>query len=74
MTQKIQIKWIEMRCFIIQQNVNAHHFEKISIVLRSKEAWDVLEKYYDDGEKVKLHYLRRKYELMQMKKEQTITD
>lgn len=50
--------------FYIQQNVDAHHFEKLSKVTRLKETCDILEKY-DKGDKVKLQSLRRKYELMQ---------
>lgn len=39
--------------FNIQQNVGPHYFEKIIKLTRSNEAWDILEKYHNDGEKVK---------------------
>ena len=35
--------------FYIQQNVDSYHFEKIAKATRSKEAWDILEKYHDGG-------------------------
>lgn len=37
--------------FNIQQNVDAHLFENISKVSKSKEVWDILEKYHNGGEK-----------------------
>ncbi|PNX79166.1 retrovirus-related Pol polyprotein from transposon TNT 1-94, partial [Trifolium pratense] len=43
----------------------------------SKEAWDILVKYHDGGDKVKqvkLQSLRRKYELMLMEDDQRIAD
>lgn len=52
-------------------------FEKISKITRSKEAWDILVKYYEDSDnvkQVKLQSLRRKYELMLMEEEQRIND
>ena len=63
--------------FYIQQNVDSYHFEKIAKATRSKEAWDILEKYHDGGDKVnqvKLQSPRRKYEMMQMEDEQKIGD
>ncbi|KAK2361452.1 secreted RxLR effector protein [Trifolium repens] len=63
--------------FSIQQNVDSYHFEKIAKATRSKDAWDILEKYHDGGDKVKqvkLQSLRRKYEMMQMEDEQKIGD
>lgn len=63
--------------FYIQQNVDSYHFEKIAKATRSKEAWDILEKYHDGGEKVKqvkLQSFRRKYEMMQMEEGQKIGD
>jgi len=33
--------------FYIQQNVDSNHFKKISKIPRSKEAWDILVKYYE---------------------------
>jgi len=52
-------------------------FEKIGDSDRSKEAWDTLVKYFSRDDKVKkirLQSLRRKYELLQMKKEEKIED
>ncbi|XP_073223529.1 uncharacterized protein [Cicer arietinum] len=49
----------------------------ISKVSTSKEAWDILVKYYTGGEKtkkVKLQMLRRKYELLQMENNENVTD
>lgn len=63
--------------FYIQQNVHNQHFEKISKATRSKEAWDILENYYTGGDKVKqvkLQSYRRKYEIMQMKEHQKVSD
>ncbi|GAU33832.1 hypothetical protein TSUD_393400 [Trifolium subterraneum] len=63
--------------FYIQQNVDAHHFEKISKATTSKEAWDVLESYHDGGEKVKhvkLQAFRKRYETMQMEEDQKVSD
>lgn len=57
--------------------MNAYHFEKISKVTISKEAWDILEKYYDGGDKVKqvkIQYLRKKYEFIVMREDQKISD
>jgi len=42
--------------FYILQNVDTHHFEKISKVTRFKEARDILDKYHDGGEKT--HYCK----------------
>jgi hypothetical protein len=61
----------------IQQYVDAQNFERISKASKSKEAWDILAKYYDGGDKVKqvkLQSLRRKYELMLMEEDQKITE
>jgi len=63
--------------FYIQQNVDSKHFEKILKITRSKEAWDILAKYYegnDNVKQVKLQSLRRKYELMLMEDDQRISD
>jgi hypothetical protein len=63
--------------FNIQQYVDLQNFERISKVTKSKEAWDVLAKYYDGGDKVKhvkLQSLRRKYELMLMEEDKKIAD
>jgi len=45
--------------FYIQQNVDSNRFEKISKITRSKEAWDILAKYYEGSDNVKLQSLRR---------------
>ena len=61
----------------IQKNVDSNHFEKISKITRSKETWDIMEKYYegsDNVKQVKLQSLRRKYELMMMEDDQRISD
>jgi hypothetical protein len=58
-------------CYI-DQNVDSQQCEKISKVTKSKEAWDILEKYHDGGEKVKsskLQSFTRKYKLMLMEDE-----
>ncbi|XP_073223433.1 uncharacterized protein [Cicer arietinum] len=55
--------------FYIQQSVYTNNFEKISKVSTSKEARDILVKYYiggDNSRKVKLQALRRQYELLQI--------
>ncbi|CAJ2667520.1 unnamed protein product [Trifolium pratense] len=63
--------------FYIQQNCDAHHFEKISKSTKSKEAWDILEGYHDGGtkvKKVKLQAFRRQYESMVMEEDQKVSD
>jgi len=63
--------------FYIRQNVDSNHFEKISKITRSKEACDLLAKYYKDSDnvkQVKLQSLRRKYKLMLMEEDQIIND
>ncbi|PNX78721.1 retrovirus-related Pol polyprotein from transposon TNT 1-94, partial [Trifolium pratense] len=52
-------------------------FDKIADFTTSKEAWDTLQKSYDGDEKVKkviLHALKREYELLEMKNDETIAD
>jgi len=52
-------------------------FEKIVDSDSSKEAWDTLAKYFSGDDKVKkirLQSFRRKYELLQMKKEEKKED
>jgi len=39
--------------FYIQLNVDSNHFEKISKITRSKEAWDILAKDYEGSDNVK---------------------
>lgn len=43
--------------FSIHQCVEAKVFDKISCTTTSKEAWDMLEKYYERDEKVKKVHL-----------------
>ncbi|RDX58505.1 hypothetical protein CR513_62177, partial [Mucuna pruriens] len=49
--------------FLLHQCVDISHFEKIYIANIVTEAWDILEKGYTCGEKMKE---LRQYELMQM--------
>lgn len=54
---------------LLHQGVDEAHFEKISNVKSSKEAWQILEQCNEGQEqlkKVRLQTLRRQYELMQM--------
>ncbi|XP_073221473.1 uncharacterized protein [Cicer arietinum] len=63
--------------FYIQQSVDSNNFERISKVSTSKEAWDILVKYYTGDEKtkkIKLQMLRRKYELLQMENNENVID
>jgi hypothetical protein len=53
------------------------HFEKIAAVASAKEAWEILEKTYAGGDKlkkVKLQTLRRRYELLQMTESESVGD
>lgn len=55
--------------YCIQVAVDGENFERIAHVESAKEAWDVLFKYYEGGEKVKsvkLQSLCMQYELLQM--------
>ncbi|CAJ2633217.1 F-box protein [Trifolium pratense] len=61
--------------YAIQAAVDSANFDKISNAESSKEAWDILVKCYEGGEKVKnvkLQSLRRQYELLQMDKNESI--
>lgn len=63
--------------FLIHQCVDNANFEKISSAKSAKEAWDILQKAYggaDKVQKVKLQSLRRQYELMAMKEEESISE
>ena len=63
--------------FLIQQSLDEANFERISKTVSSKEAWDILSKYPERDDKVKLiklQSLRRKFELMQMEDDQKITE
>ncbi|MCI68786.1 F-box protein, partial [Trifolium medium] len=55
--------------YAIQAVVDTTNFDRIYDAETAKEAWDILVKYRDGGEKVKavkLQSLRRQYELLQM--------
>ncbi|XP_057435711.1 uncharacterized protein LOC130728298 [Lotus japonicus] len=61
---------------LLHQGVDEPHFEMISNVKSSKEAWQILEKCNEGHEqlkKVKLQTLRRQYELMQMEPTEKVT-
>ncbi|PNX91656.1 retrovirus-related Pol polyprotein from transposon TNT 1-94 [Trifolium pratense] len=63
--------------FLIHQCVDAKVFEKIVDFTTSKEAWDTLQKSYGGDEKVKkviLQALKRQYELLEMKSDETVAD
>lgn len=63
--------------FFLHQYVDATHFQKISAANTANEAWDILEKCYTGGEKVKkvrLQALRRQYELMQIEDLKKVAD
>ncbi|CAJ2663346.1 unnamed protein product [Trifolium pratense] len=63
--------------FLIHQCVDAKVFEKIADFTTSKEAWDTLQKSYGGDakvKKVKLQALKRQYELLEMKNDETIAD
>ena len=52
--------------FLIQQSLDEGNFERISKSTSSKEAWDILAKYHEGDDKVKLiklQSLRRNFEL-----------
>jgi len=55
--------------FCIQSAVDNANFDRIAHAESTKEAWDILVKYYEGDKKVKsikLQTLRRQYELLQM--------
>ncbi|XP_019465355.1 PREDICTED: uncharacterized protein LOC109363549 [Lupinus angustifolius] len=63
--------------FLIHQCVDHVNFEKISAATSSKEAWEILNKCYSGGVKVKkvrLQMMRRQYELLQMEDQESIED
>ncbi|XP_019434620.1 PREDICTED: uncharacterized protein LOC109341223 [Lupinus angustifolius] len=63
--------------FLIHQCVDHANFENIFATISSKEAWEVLDKFYSGGVKVKkvrLQMLRKQYELLQMEEQETIAD
>lgn len=62
---------------VANKNVDSDHFENISKITRSKEACDILEKYYEGSEnvkQVKFQSPRRKYEPMMMEEDQRINN
>src|ERR1043165_8617724 len=62
--------------FLIHQCVNSDVFEKIIEEESAKDAWDKLKKLYGGGEKlkkVKLQTLRKQYEMMHMKDDESIS-
>ncbi|XP_019434367.1 PREDICTED: uncharacterized protein LOC109341033 [Lupinus angustifolius] len=63
--------------FLIHQCVDHAKFENISPTISSKEAWEILDKCYSDGVKVKkvrLQMLRNQYDLLQLEEQETIED
>jgi hypothetical protein len=57
--------------FTIHQCVDANNFES------SKEAWDILDQFFDGDEKVKkaeLQTHKRQYELLQMEENESVLD
>ena len=63
--------------YCIQTAVDAANFDRISHAESAKEAWDILVKYYEGGEKVKvvkLQTLRRQYELLSMGEDEKIAE
>ncbi|XP_073219922.1 uncharacterized protein [Cicer arietinum] len=63
--------------FYIQHSMDSNNFEMISKESTSKEAWEILIKYYTGGEKakkMKFQMLRRQYELLQMEEDEVVAD
>ena len=63
--------------YCIQTAVDAATFDRISHAETAKEAWDILVKYYEGGEKVKvvkLQTLRRQYELSSMGEDEKVAE
>ena len=61
--------------FYIQSAVDVTNFDRIAHAKSTNEAWDILVKYYEGGEKikvVKLQTLRRQYELLSMREDEKI--
>ena len=62
---------------MIHQCVDDSHFEKITGVVTSQEAWKILEKCKEGAEqlkKVKLQMMRRQYELMKMENNKKLVE
>ncbi|XP_019429620.1 PREDICTED: uncharacterized protein LOC109337165 [Lupinus angustifolius] len=63
--------------FLIHQCVDDVHFEKIQNANNTKEAYDILIRRHDGGDKIKklkLQTLRRQYELLNMEESERIGD
>ena len=63
--------------YCIQTAVDPANFDRISHAETTKEAWDILVKYYEGGEKVKvvkLQTLRRQYELLSMGEDEKVAE
>lgn len=63
--------------FLIHQCVNDANFDKISGATSAKEAWDILQAAYvgaDKVKQVKLHSLRRQFELLSMQENEAVSD
>ncbi|XP_019414546.1 PREDICTED: uncharacterized protein LOC109326302 [Lupinus angustifolius] len=63
--------------FLIHQYVDDATFERIVGAKTTKEAWESLEKSYEGDakiKKVKLQTMRRKYELLQMEENETVSN
>ncbi|KAK2353501.1 putative mitochondrial protein [Trifolium repens] len=63
--------------FLIHQCVDSKVFEKIADAETFKDAWDILQKSYGGDakvKKVKLQALKRQYELLQMKNDESVAD
>lgn len=61
--------------FCIQSTIDGVNFNRNCHVELAKEAWDILIKYYDGGEKVKSikqQALRHKYELLHMGEDEKV--
>ncbi|XP_004490418.1 uncharacterized protein [Cicer arietinum] len=65
----------ELRIHGLREDSN--NFERISKASTSKQAWEILVKYYTGGEnakKLKIKILRRQYELLQMEEDEVVAD
>ena len=63
--------------YCIQTSVDASNFDRISHAETTKEAWDILVKYYNWDEKVKfvkLKTLRRQYELLSTGEDEKVAE
>ncbi|XP_058727147.1 uncharacterized protein LOC131598579 [Vicia villosa] len=63
--------------YCIQSEVDSTNFDRISHGESMKEAWDIIVKYYEGGEKVKvfkLQTLHRQYELLSMGENEKVVE